>query len=977
MKAKSLWIAWCFAFSAFLISVPAEGGIFGNKEKKAQRKAEEQAIQNLPPDYRLWLEKVSFIITPEERTIFLTYDEDWQRDNFIEREFWERRPRGFRERYESRIEEAIRLFGFKNFKNDQRAKMYIFNGPPDAPPDPIERVDCGGEFVPIQIWHYSHLEDIMGNVLSRDRVDFVFYCTDESCFGGWHLWVQTDGIDVLQKGFMRRVANPTLAETERGECYFQVKSILEATRTSTNILGEMGQNESRIHGAPSVVREGLARIPEYSTTLSKGAVRVDLQNPMVRFVYDPRKTMRVSLGIYFMLRNEDFKAEARSEEDGKLLYHIDAIHAYLVWRDGKHQVHVKPAKDEFNLPFDNGAQGIPIALREERLLPGNYYVVIRVVDKNSPLVDGKVDIREGLWKGTVVVPSVADVQSRGKKTEAGTFELWERLQPSILPVKPGEKPPELLLASEEEAGGVEGVVASEEGLTTEEIAEAIKTDGQPEVAPAPASPRDPEADLPPIFLVPIDADMVVGLQRFEAKTTSAVRRVEFYLDDQLEFSREAPFTVELRMGNVPRRHEVKVVAYDAAGEYLSDYTMVVNEAHRPPFDIQIVSPAPRALTSGPTKIQALVSLGREDALEKVELYLNENLLATLTKSPFVAKANIPRGEVVEIRAVATLKGGRTSFDSRIVNLNTGFSDEIKVTSVELCANVLDGKKRPVEGLSQGDFKVFENDKPQTLVSFELVRNVPVTIGIAVDISASTETVLRDATRAGVDFILSMLDSPEDKGFTMGIGEAPYLYVDPTNDRERLLDSVVAVRSQQGMTSFYDGIVAGLYQFQIQGIKGKRAIVVLTDGEDTSSEFTFEEVLEYARKSDVSVYAISFDISKLSRGAKQLQTLTEATGGQLFIVSADTTPEERSALNRIREKKYTNLSADEWKVIEKISERRSRKLVTVYGAIERDLRSQYCLAYNPTAPDTETGWRSIEVVVNGPGYTFRAKPGYYP
>ena len=141
------------------------------------------------------------------------------------------------------------------------------------------------------------------------------------------------------------------------------------------------------------------------------------------------------------------------------------------------------------------------------------------------------------------------------------------------------------------------------------------------------------------------------------------------------------------------------------------------------------------------------------------------------------------------------------------------------------------------------------------------------------------------------------------------------------------------------TALYDSVMFGLYYFK--GIRGQRALIVLSDGEDRRSEATFEQVLDFARSAGVTIYTIGF---KLGTGGKasraRLSQMATETGGQSFFVS----------------------STDE--------------LERIYRAIQQDLRSRYLLVYQPVIGD-DTGFRKVEVRVAHAGAEARTLNGYLP
>jgi VWFA-related protein len=152
----------------------------------------------------------------------------------------------------------------------------------------------------------------------------------------------------------------------------------------------------------------------------------------------------------------------------------------------------------------------------------------------------------------------------------------------------------------------------------------------------------------------------------------------------------------------------------------------------------------------------------------------------------------------------------------------------------------------------------------------------------------------------------------------------------------MVDTVQAV----GWTALHDAIVTSLYYFR--GVRGQRALVLLSDGDDTASTVPFKNALEYARRSGVAIYTIGLDVGKLAISVRnKLNELSSATGGRSFFIS----------------------KADE--------------LQGVYQQIEEELRSRYLLAYASDRPRSEEGeFREVEVKVKRRGLKARTIRGYY-
>ena len=208
----------------------------------------------------------------------------------------------------------------------------------------------------------------------------------------------------------------------------------------------------------------------------------------------------------------------------------------------------------------------------------------------------------------------------------------------------------------------------------------------------------------------------------------------------------------------------------------------------------------------------------------------------------------------------------------------------------------------------------------------------------IDTSASMLESLPEAQQAAVTF-LDFSVGPKDRAFAVSFDNEPYLLTKLTNRKDRLFRSLAGMRAE-GSTALYDAIIYGLYQFS--GVKGKKALVVLTDGKDTSSKFDYDTTLEYVRKSGIAIYGIGLKISGTDLDVKyRLNKLAQATGGQTFYIDS------------------------------------AKNLESVYRQINEELRSQYLLTYYSTNPGGKDKWRKVEVKVEPSNLQARTLSGYYP
>jgi len=440
-----------------------------------------------------------------------------------------------------------------------------------------------------------------------------------------------------------------------------------------------------------------------------------------------------------------------------------------------------------------------------------------------------------------------------------------------------------------------------------------------------------------ISLIPVAKEIVTGLQRFETKAAPGVKAVDFYLNGSKVMTKtRPPFDADLNLGPLPRKQTVRVVAYGETGRSVGEDEYVVNEG-KEIFRVRILSPEKGSRVTGPTKVVAAIAVPEGKNLQKLEFYSNETRVATLYQSPWEQVVPVRDSKALGyVRVVGTLDDGTVAEDLRYVNA-PAYVSEVQVDAVELYTAVTE-HNRPVAGLTATNFKVFEDGVIQKIESFEYVKNLPLTVGVMIDTSASMLESLPEAQQAAMAF-LDFTIKEKDRAFTISFDNEPYLLSKLTNRKEKLFRSLAGLRAE-GSTALYDAIIYGLYQFT--GVKGKKALVILTDGKDTSSKFEFDTLLEYVRKSGISIYGIGLKISGAELEVKyKLNKLAQVTGGQTFYIDSP------------------------------------KNLENIYRQINEELRSQYLLTYYSTNAAGKDKWRKVEVRVEPNNLQARTISGYYP
>ncbi len=270
-----------------------------------------------------------------------------------------------------------------------------------------------------------------------------------------------------------------------------------------------------------------------------------------------------------------------------------------------------------------------------------------------------------------------------------------------------------------------------------------------------------------------------------------------------------------------------------------------------------------------------------------------------------------------------------------------------VEVVSLNVTVADSKNRFITDLQQEDFGVFEDGTRQDLLFFTR-SNLPIALSLLIDSSASMEERMEIAQEAAIGFAARI--RPNDLAQIVDFDSRVEIRQGFTSDHAAL-ERAIRTTSSGGSTSLYNAVYIALRE--LAKIKAtseedvrRQAIVLLSDGEDTTSLVSFDEVMDLAKRSETVIYSIGLQPREIAglKGFRQaefvLRQLATETGGRAFFV------------------------------------RRAEELTDVYAQIADELSSQYTMAYAPTNTRRDGTWRRLLVQVDRPNATARTRRGYY-
>jgi len=270
--------------------------------------------------------------------------------------------------------------------------------------------------------------------------------------------------------------------------------------------------------------------------------------------------------------------------------------------------------------------------------------------------------------------------------------------------------------------------------------------------------------------------------------------------------------------------------------------------------------------------------------------------------------------------------------------------QVEVNRVNILFTVTDKKGRFITDLNKADFLVLENKQPQSIMEFAAESDLPLRLAVLIDTSNSIRDRFRFIQEAAVEFITSVMRPKEDKALVVSFDSSAELVSDLNDDPEKLAAMVRNLRPGGG-TALYDAIYFACrnkLSWEQPRHKFRRAMIVLSDGDDNQSQMSRDQSLEMAQKADVVIYTISTNITRIETdGDKVLKYLAAETGGQAFFPF-----------------KVEDLSQS-------------------FENIANELRHQYNIYYRPEHMKTDGSYQTLAVhVKDRKDLVVRARKGYY-
>jgi VWFA-related protein len=407
-------------------------------------------------------------------------------------------------------------------------------------------------------------------------------------------------------------------------------------------------------------------------------------------------------------------------------------------------------------------------------------------------------------------------------------------------------------------------------------------------------------------------------------------RVSIVLDGQkIADGVLAPYHIAIDFGPQPLEHKITITAVTDDHRRVQWQT-TLNQGHEP-LTVK-VSPSDFANRV----FEAKVTAADDDPVVGVTLWNNGKSVATLTEPPYRFTLTPEQFAQQFVQVTAKTKSGEEAADFWTAGGNVDAAT-LNVRTVPLFVSVVDRNGTTKDNVEPSLFRIIDNGTEGKILEVTKAFQQPISIALLVDASASMSYAMGKATRAALTFVNNTLKQG-DRCAIFSVRETPRREVPLTTDRGEIEKALTGIKAS-GRTSLWDAIAVA--ERELKDEKNRRAIVVLTDGGDTSSITSFDEIDRLTKEIGVPLYFIAYgeDSPVDPQEVSRLQYLAGETGG--FVAQAS-----------------------------------SQNLQAKYGDIEKDLRAQYEILYQISDFAKRNQWRRVNVQLKSPTLSARTIRGYF-
>jgi Ca-activated chloride channel family protein len=434
--------------------------------------------------------------------------------------------------------------------------------------------------------------------------------------------------------------------------------------------------------------------------------------------------------------------------------------------------------------------------------------------------------------------------------------------------------------------------------------------------------RDNPASLGEEIKGPIDLTIVPGIE--DARVTVSVD------GQRIADGLRSPWHLPVDFGPMPVQHKIVIMATGADHQRVQWQTTINKGRQTLTVKIEPVDVANRIFEVNATSPD-------EDPIAEVSVWNDGKAVVTVNEPPY--RFAIPEEAFAQktVQVTARTKSGDEAADFWSAAGDVK-SESLDVRTVPLFVSVVDNNGTAHNDVDQALFKIVDTGTEAKILQVGKAFEQPISIALLLDASTSMLYEMPKATRAAAQFVQGTL-KPGDRCAVFSIRSTPRREVGLTSDLSAVGNAVTTLKAN-GQTALYDAISGA--ERELRDEKNRRAIVILTDGGDTSSIASFDEIDRLTKEAGVPIYVIAYqsgDPDEDPHELNRLQYLAGETGGFLVTASAQ------------------NLQAK-------------------YSDIEKDLRAQYAIVYQISDLARHNQWRKVHVMLKSPTLTARTIRGYF-
>lgn len=387
----------------------------------------------------------------------------------------------------------------------------------------------------------------------------------------------------------------------------------------------------------------------------------------------------------------------------------------------------------------------------------------------------------------------------------------------------------------------------------------------------------------------------------------------------------APYHLNVDFGPTPLQHKLSITAISPKGKRVQ-WTETINQGNLP-LTVKVTQVGARIF-------EAETTSPKEDPIALVQLWDNGQAIASVSAPPY--RFEVPEallaGGFVQVTAKTQSGEEAADFWSAAGNI---IGEELRIRTIPIFVSVVDRNGNTLDDVDRSQFRIIDNESEGKIVEFGKAFDQPISIALLLDASASMMHSMKHVSKAAADFVEKALKEG-DRCSVTAIQDVPRRKQPLTADREGIAKAVTGI-VPDGRTALYDAVVSAIRELREE--KNRRAVVILTDGSDTGSNYSYDDAQKMAREAGIPIYFIAYEGSADTRDLERLRFLAGETGGFVAIAT------------------HQNLMAK-------------------YEAIEKDLRAQFAIKYQVSDFGKSNQYRRVRVMLDSPTMTARTIKGYF-